>query len=671
MRLVDRRRLRLRFRDLAALAAYIPVALARAVPLWVTAVFALAFGLSMAGLRPFARGRLWSALALLAMALVFFGLAFRGLLDLVVAAVSFATLVAAHRLLSEPSEPTNQQILLAALLLTAGSAALSGEIWFALCLLAFGTFACLHLGLTVVEGPVERDEALMVGPVFKQVSVGVLLALVGGVAFFIVFPRLSWNLASRRANPSVLGSTTGMADRVRLSGGGAIKTSARVVAKARLDPDPQLDRLDRYWVGRRFDVFDGHEWRGSGIAQPASPMIQLGTASGAYVTQRVELLPAYGSTTLVGLEEPIAFANGIRVSAAGAAPLLLVNVKGEEVRAATEAVTYTYMVISADGPRGERDAERDEATRLRALVVPELDGRIPALSRQVSGGERDPAKIARRLEAYLKSSYGYTLELGDDVDDPLATFLFDRKQGHCEQFATALAIMLRTQRIPARVAAGFFGGLRLGDRYALRAGDAHAWVEAWLGDAGWVTLDATPESGRRGQPPALWAALTDAFERVEELWRQKVLDYALMDQVTFVRDLVRPPRGARGSSPDDELRRPTPFTAPRLLVVLAGVAALATLVGFLRARRRQRLHPSTTFLQRLEARLARASIAQRPTEPIEELSLRLTAEHHPLAQAVARASRRYLEARFGGRELSPGDAAALLEAIPPARPGVQ
>ena len=274
--------------------------------------------------------------------------------------------------------------------------------------------------------------------------------------------------------------------------------------------------------------------------------------------------------------------------------------------------------------------------------------------------------MARRLEAYLKSTYGYTLELGDDVDDPLADFLFDRKEGHCEQFATALTIMLRTQGIPARVAAGFFGGQRVGDRYALRAGDAHAWVEAWLGETGWITLDATPETGRGSQPPKLWAIVTDAFERLEELWRQKVLDYALMDQVTFVRNLVRPPRGSRASSADDEVRRPAPLATPRaLLIGVAATMAVALAVRLL--RRRQHEHPATSFLDRLEARLARASVAQSPTEPIEELSLRLTAEKHPLAPAVARASRRYLEARFGGRALSKADESALLEAIPTAK----
>ena len=82
------------------------------------------------------------------------------------------------------------------------------------------------------------------------------------------------------------------------------------------------------------------------------------------------------------------------------------------------------------------------------------------------------------------------------MQDPLADFLFTRKQGHCEHFATALAVMLRTQGFAARVVAGFFGGQRIGDHYVVRAGDAHAWTQLFVPGRGWVTYDATPDASR-------------------------------------------------------------------------------------------------------------------------------------------------------------------------------
>ncbi|MFZ5442943.1 MAG: transglutaminase TgpA family protein, partial [Myxococcota bacterium] len=604
----------------------------------------------------------WSVVVLLFVAAGLFGLAFRGVLDLVIAAVSFATLVTGQRLLAEPGPSTDQQVLLASLLLMAGAAALSGELWFAFCLLAFGLFACLHLGLAAVEGPVERDEDLPVAPVIRQVSVGVALALVGGVTFFVLFPRLSWNLAARRSGPSLLGGMTGMTDRVRLGGGGDIKTSARIVLRARLEPSPGAQRLDRYWVGRRFDAFDGREWRGTGTARAPQPIVHVAAATAA-VVQRIELLPAYESQTLVGLEQPVSFGQATAIGTSGSRPTRLVKVEGEEVRFAEDAHSYTYVVQSSPVAQLLED---EPAVLARNTRLPDtLDPRVRELAATIVGGEQDPERVAAKLESWLRSNLAYTLELGGDVEDPLADFLFVRRAGHCEHFATALAVMLRTRGVPARVVGGFFGGELMEDRYVVRAGDAHAWVEAYSPERGWRTFDATPDDGRPGQPRALLAKLVDTWERLEELWRSKVLDYTIIDQWTFVRSLIRPPTG---TSPDVEpsARQPLPSTKTP---VEAGLVALgvAMLVFFAWSRLsgRRSVHPAANFLAQLERRLAAAGVQFQPGEDIEQLPQRLAREHHPLARAVAAASRRYLEARFGGRPLSADEQKRLLNALAP------
>ena len=122
------------------------------------------------------------------------------------------------------------------------------------------------------------------------------------------FPRLSWNLAVRRATPGLsANNTTGMSDRVRLGGGGDIKSSPRIVLRARVIPDPGLEQLDRYWVGRTFDAFDGREWSGHGKAHPARVQVRLEDGSPNLIHQEIELLPGYGARTLVGLETPVMF----------------------------------------------------------------------------------------------------------------------------------------------------------------------------------------------------------------------------------------------------------------------------------------------------------------------------------------------------------------------------
>jgi transglutaminase-like putative cysteine protease len=661
--LARRRTLRLRLRDLAAASAFSAVALSGALPLPVLGLFVLALASSLFGVRPFATQRAWAVIALLGAAVVLFGLAFRGVIDLVIAAVAFATLVTGHRLLSEPTPGTDQQVLLASLLLIAGAAALSGDAWYAICLLGFGVFACLALGLAVVEGPVERDEDLPLGPVLRQVSLGVAVALVGGIAFFVLFPRLSWNVAARRTGPGVLGGTTGMTDRVRLGGGGDIKTSARVVFRARLEPDPGRERLDRYWVGRRFAAFDGREWRGTGTARAPQPRVMWGEARRA-LTQRIELLPAYGSKTLVGVEQPVMFGPAFAIGTGGQAPVSLVDVRGEEVRFAADSPSYAYTVMSRDEPLPGDETEETLAA-LRE-TPPELDPRVAQLAATVAGDETDPERLARRLEGWLQRNLAYTLELPGDVADPLADFLFVRKEGHCEHFATALAVMLRTRGVPARIVGGFFGGERLGARYVVRAGDAHAWVEAWVPGRGWTTFDATPEDGRSGRPTALLSRVVDAWERIEELWRARVVDYSIIDQWTFVRNLVRPPRGSRDDGAEPEAA--TSVTRrPSSRALLAGLLAAGLFFAAWRRFTRPRApeHPAATFLARLERRLAEAQVARREGEDLEALAHRLSAEGHRLAPGVAKATRRYLEARFGQRPLTRAEEAQLLAGLGP------
>lgn len=656
MMLAARQRLRLRLRDLAALSAFAAVALSGSLPVFVLGLFGVAFMLSLAGKRPFAGQTAWSVVALLAAALVLFGLVFRGALDLVIAAVAFATLVTAHRMLAEPTQTTDQQVLLASLLLMAGAAALSGDIWYSVCLLLFGVFACLALGLAVIEGPVERDEELPLAPVLRQVSIGVAIALAGGVAFFILFPRLSWNMAARPQGPGLLGGTTGMTDRVRLGGGGDLKTSARIVLRARIEPMPSADRLEQYWVGRHFDAFDGKEWLGSGAEKPAKPRVSLAENRGAIV-QRIELLPAYDSRTLVGLAQPVYFGPANAVTGGSTQFAMLIESEHEEVRFATNANAYNYIVYSRGAPL------KDETpARLATLVATpdSLDPRVSQLAAQIVGNETDPKRIAERLQRWLQSNLQYSLELSES-DDPLADFLFVQRAGHCEHFATALAVMLRLRGVPSRVVGGFFGGERFGERYVVRAGDAHAWVEAWIPDEGWVTFDATPDDGRGSRPAALMAKLIDGFERLEELWREKVVDYSIIDQWQFVRGLVRPPKNAKPDDDDPTVGAPQTRTPTRAIIAAVGAATLVWLV-FRRLTRKTRPHPATSFLVDVERRVDALTLRRRG-EDLEQLSRRLTEEHHRLASAVATATRRYLEARFGTKPLDAKERRLILETL--------
>ncbi len=128
-------------------------------------------------------------------------------------------------------------------------------------------------------------------------------------------------------------------------------------------------------------------------------------------------------------------------------------------------------------------------------LPPGLDPRIGELAGAVSAGARSPLERALALEEHLRTGYAYSLESVFTSQDrtPLAQFLFETRRGHCEFFASALAVMLRTQGVATRLATGYSATHYnpITGRYEIRVLDGHAWVEAWI-NGGWVLLEPTP-----------------------------------------------------------------------------------------------------------------------------------------------------------------------------------
>ncbi|WP_417377585.1 transglutaminase TgpA family protein [Gimesia sp.] len=138
---------------------------------------------------------------------------------------------------------------------------------------------------------------------------------------------------------------------------------------------------------------------------------------------------------------------------------------------------------------------------------------------------------ARYLESYLRDSgeFSYTLNMSiqDPEIDPVEDFLFNRKSGHCEYYASTLALMLRAIGIPTRVISGFKGGEQkyLSNQFEVQQRYAHSWVEAFLDDR-WQTLDATP-SLQRAESVAENAASLGSWKGISNTLSQFWSDYVI------------------------------------------------------------------------------------------------------------------------------------------------
>ncbi|HWE32415.1 MAG TPA: transglutaminase-like domain-containing protein [Solirubrobacteraceae bacterium] len=124
-----------------------------------------------------------------------------------------------------------------------------------------------------------------------------------------------------------------------------------------------------------------------------------------------------------------------------------------------------------------------------------------ALARRLVSGAATPYAFVERVMAYLRNGYTYSTNPPAGQPDPLESFLFKTRVGYCQQFAGAMALLLRMGGVPARVSVGFTPGTynSATHSWVVADTDAHAWVEAWFPSYGWVRFDPTPPtSGATG-----------------------------------------------------------------------------------------------------------------------------------------------------------------------------
>lgn len=152
----------------------------------------------------------------------------------------------------------------------------------------------------------------------------------------------------------------------------------------------------------------------------------------------------------------------------------------------------------------------------------------------VLGNATEPLAKARRLESYFQDNFTYRIGAPRlNRLNALEEFLLETKEGHCERFASSLALLLRMEGIPTRVMVGYVADQRnivTGWR-PVRFKDAHAWTEAWFIGTGWVQLDATP---RRTLQRSFWDA-ERWIEEVDFVWNVYVVNFDAPSQ----RELMR------------------------------------------------------------------------------------------------------------------------------------
>jgi hypothetical protein len=305
------------------------------------------------------------------------------------------------------------------------------------------------------------------------------------------------------------------------------------------------------------------------------------------------------------------------------------------------------------------------------LQLPPTDPRIPALAQQITANGHTPYEKAAELEGYLRSHFSYTLQLPSIIpDDPIANFLFERRQGHCEYFASSMAVMLRTLGIPSRVVNGFAGGEfnDISSEYVIRASEAHSWVEAFIPGQGWMEFDPTPASSLLPPQTNRFMLYMDA---AASFWREWIVNYDLGHQLRLSQDASRGSRElvaraqawmkrhydrllGHARTMQDRVGRSTVIWGQRVLVLfviglmIAAVPRALAFIRKLRLTKRPERAPqvaATLWYERMLHFVARQGWEKSPAQtPTEFLSV---IKDDQLRASVARFTVRYENARFG------------------------
>ena len=386
-------------------------------------------------------------------------------------------------------------------------------------------------------------------------SVAVGAILLGGM-FFFFFPRFSAGYLGRVSfSPTLM---TGFTEDVELGQIGEIKKSSAVVMRVETEKPIGYDLLR--WRGIALTTFDGKRWSSSARSQQLRP----GEDGWIHTPEAALKANIFGPTIRYTVFlEPVAtdavFIAGRALSlqgtfSGGTATSFAAMQRNYLNLDATDTLKNPFRNFTAIRYTGTSRLPPRDAGKLRAtgaeysdditstyLQLPAgLDRRIPELALEIAGNAKTPFDKALRIEAYLRTRFAYTLDLtGKPGQDPLAHFLFETRAGHCEYFASAMAIMLRTLGIPSREVNGFLPGEYndLGGDYIVRASDAHSWVEVYFPGNGWQVFDPTPSSIEGGN--GFLTRLGLYIDWMQITWNEWVIGYDFAHQLTLAQNLQR------------------------------------------------------------------------------------------------------------------------------------
>lgn len=551
----------------------------------------------------------------------------------------------------------------------------------------------------------ERDRKLNRALSFAALTLALGAIAIGSVLFFF-FPRFGAGYMGRVSfSPSLM---TGFTENVELGQIGEIKKNTAVVMRVQTGKQIPYNLLR--WRGIALAKFDGRRWTSAATKlQKLQPGVDgwIYTPEAAVKTDE-PAQPVHYTVFMEPMATDAIFVPGQALSLQG-------NFTGEAANSFS-AMRRAYLLVDstdtlknpfrnfspvryegfsrlpAPGTLRLRTASANYPEEIASVYLQlprNLDVRIPELAREITKNAKTPFDKAIRIENYLRSRYGYTLNLtGTPGRDPLAHFLFETRAGHCEYFASAMAILLRTVGVPSREVNGFLPGEYndLGGDYIVRASDAHSWVEVYFPGVNWQVFDPTP-AGPTNEASFL-TRLGMYVDWMQIRWNEWVIGYDFTHQLLLAQNLQRDSRSWRDALRSLWERKQRQgkrwlkswqfrhgtlgYLLPGMVVLLlfalrynAPAKIFRRLRLFLQIRGAKSKGSDPQLASRLYGELlrilARGGLMRSKTQTPLEFAAAVNAPQ--LAPAVQEFTRLYADARFGGAPCDTSRLGQLLEEV--------
>ena len=345
------------------------------------------------------------------------------------------------------------------------------------------------------------------------------------ILFFLIFPRKKFISGKEAGMIMTEGPMTAKMDTV--SGGSSL--SSRAVLRIKGE---SIDYLKSFAL----DTFDGDFWTASpGSSRLASTFSLKDLKKCKYREVRVMDLTYIGSA--LPIDGYVANLNGnffrgaIGLSEQGNVAVSMLWPQSIN--------TYEYWTL----PDKQITLSDKELTRY--TKHPPQSAKLKKWLENLVQSETGLEKIGNMIEVNFRKFFKYTLGVPDlKRSAPVEDFIFNQKEGHCERYASALALLLRMKNIPARVVIGYRvpPPNQFADFHNVQAKDAHAWVEAYIQPlTKWVLFDGTPGGGRSAVAPDRGFAYT-IKDWIEYVWYSKIVEFSPGDQqgiLSGARDIVK------------------------------------------------------------------------------------------------------------------------------------